>query len=139
MATAIKYFDTAKVGYARLTAANAATDGSGTLVAVTWMNSAPTTDWFVTNIQLAATSATGVGDLADCLVHVFVSDGTNVRLLTTLDAGNPAAGTTALPGFLGNISLGPGFVLPSTVSLQFGLSVAPTAGNLDVVVFAQAA
>ena len=139
MATAIKYFDTAKVAHCRITTGVTATDGSGTETQLTWYNSAPSGDWFPTKIIVTATSATGVGDIADSLLHIFVDDASTPRLIRTVDLGNPAAGTTALSAYQLEINMGPEFVMPSTVLLSFQISVTPTAGNLDIVVFAQAA
>ena len=139
MASSIKYFDTAKIGYARLTTGVTATDGSGANVDITWYNSAPSGDWMLTKITVMSSSATGVGDPADSLIHCWADDATNPRLFRTIDIGNPAAGTTVLPAYNTEINFGPEFIFPSTVLVSFSVSVTPTAGNIDIVVFAQAA
>jgi len=138
MATAIKYFDTAELGFARVTTGVTATDGSGSETAVTWFGGAPTTDWMLVKIIISSTSATGVGDVADSLIHIWVDDATNQRLLRTIDPGNPAAGTTVLSAYQVELSFGPEFIFPGNVTIGFSVSVTPTAGNLDFVVIAQA-
>lgn len=139
MATAIKYFDTAKVGFARVTTGVTATDGSGSSTAVTWSGSAPAGDWMLTRVFITTSSATGVGDLADSLIHIFVDDGSTTRLIRTIDAGNPAAGSTTVSAYQIEVAFGPEFIFPSSVNLEFSVSVTPTAGNVDFVVLAQAA
>ncbi len=139
MAASIKYFDTAKVAYARLTTGVAATDGSGSSTALTWMNTAPSGDWMLVKVVISATNNAGTADLADCLVHMFIDDGSAVRLVRTLDVGNQAAGTTALSAGQWEFTFGPEWVFPNTVLPEFTVSVTPTAGNVDIVVFAQAA
>lgn len=137
MASAPVYFTVAKVGFVRLTTGVTATDGSVSSTAITWSNTAPTADWFISKIVVSSTSATGVGDLADSLLHMFVDDGTTVRLHQSFDLGNPAAGTTAAGAYQNTITIGPEFVFPSTVLPEFTVSVTPTAGNVDLLIYAQ--
>jgi hypothetical protein len=137
MASAPVYFATSKTGYARLTTGVVATDGSGASTGLTWYNTAPSADYMVTRLHVSSTSATGVGDLADSLLNIFVTDGTTERLFRTIDLGNFAAGTTVLPGGQLEIVLGPEFIFPSAVSLKFAISVTPTAGQVDIVAMAQ--
>lgn len=139
MAAAVKYFDSAKIAYGRATTGVTATDGSGTGVTFAWYNTAPAADWMLTKIIFSSTSPTGVGDLADCLIHIFVDDGTTSRLIRTIDVGNPAAGSVSVSAYQIEVNFGPEFVFPSTVMPEFTVSVAPTAGNLDAVLFAQVA
>lgn len=137
MAAQAVYFTAAKVAYCRVTTGVTATDGSGTSIAFTWYNSAPAADYMLTRLIVSSTSATGVGDVADSLIHIFVSDGSTERLIRTFDPGNPVAGTTVLPAFQREFAFGPEFVLPSTVLPRVNVSVTPTAGNLDFVLLAQ--
>jgi hypothetical protein len=139
MAIAVKYFDAAKIAHGRATTGVTATDGSGTGSTFTWYNTAPTGDWILTKIIFTATSATGVGDLADSLIHIFVDDGSTSRIIRTIDVGNPAAGSTTVSAYQIEVNFGLEFVFPSTVLPEFTISVTPTAGNLDAVLFAQAA
>ena len=137
MAAAPVYFTVAKMAHARFTTGVTATDGSGSSTVLSWYNTAPTADWFIAKIVVSSTSATGVGDVADSLLHMFVDDGTTNRLFQTFDLGNPAAGSTTAGGYQNTITIGPEFVFPSTVLPEFTISVTPTAGNIDLVVFAQ--
>ena len=139
MAAAVKYFDAAKIGHCRFTTGITATDGSGASTPITWYNTAPTGDWMLTKVVVSSTSATGVGDLADSLLHIFVDDATTIRLIRTIDLGNPAAGSVTVGAYQIEINFGPDWIFPSTVLPEFAISVTPTAGNVDVVVFAQAA
>lgn len=139
MASAVKYFDTAKMAHGRLTTGVTATDGSGSSTAFTWYNTAPSGDWMLTKIVFSCTSATGVGNMADSLIHIFVDDGSTNRLIRTIDIGDAAVGAVATSAFQIEVNFGPEFVFPSTVLPEFSCSVTPTAGNLDAVLFAQAA
>lgn len=139
MASTITYFGTAKIGHCRITAGVVNTDGSGASTPITWYGSAPSSDWMLVKANVSATSATGAGDLADCLLHMFVDDGATNRLVKTWDLGNPAAGSTITSGYQTEISFGPEWIFTSTVLPEFAVSVTPTAGNLDIVVFTQVA
>jgi len=139
MAAAIKYFDTAKVAHCRVTTGILNTDGAGASTDFTWYNSAPTGDWMPVKMIISSTSATGVGDPADCLIHIFADDATTPRLIRTIDIGNPAAGTSIAPAFQTEVNFGPEFIFPSTMNLSVSVSVTTTAGNLDFVLFVQAA
>lgn len=139
MAAAVKYFDTAKIAHGRATTGVTATDGSGTGSTFTWYNTAPTGDWMLTKIIFSSTSATGVGNPADSLLHIFVDDATTSRIIRTIDLGDPAVGSTTVSGWQLEVNFGPEFIFPSTVLPEFTISVTPTAGNIDAVLFAQAA
>ena len=139
MAAAVKYFDTAKIAHGRQTTGVTATDGSGTGGTFTWSNTAPTGDWMLTKIIFSSTSATGVGNPADSLLHIFVDDNTTSRIIRTVDIGDPAVGSTTVSGWQLEVNFGPEFIFPSTVLPEFTISVTPTAGNIDAVLFAQAA
>lgn len=138
MAAAIEFLDTPKIGYARVTTGVTATDGSGSLTSVTWYGgSAPAGNWMLTKVIALASSATGVGNPADSLLHIFVTDGTTPRRLRTIDIGDPAVGSVSVPEGQWEIDFGHAFIFPSTISLLFGVSVTPTAGNIDCLVIVQ--
>ena len=139
MAATASFLATPKWASTRLTTGVANTDGTGALTTFTWLTSAPSTDWMPVKLIISASSATGVGDLADCLIHIFISDGTNIRRIRTIDPGNPAAGSTTVSEFQMEVNFGPEFVMPSGCTMQVSCSVTPTAGNLDFVLFAQVA
>lgn len=135
MAASIEYFTLPKVAHCRLTTGVAATDGSSAATALTWYNTAPTTSWMLTKIIASATNNAGTANLADSLLHMWVDDGTTMRLIRTLDLADQAVGTTALGAGQWEFTFGPEWVFPSTVLPEFTVSVTPTAGNLDIVVF----
>lgn len=137
MAAAPVYFVTNKYGQCRITTGVAASDGSGASTALTWLGGAPAADYMVTKIIFSASSATGVADLADSLIHIYANDGTNKRRVRTIDIANPAAGSVSVAEFQIEVNFDTAWQLPSGVSLEFAVSVTPTAGNLDVMVFAQ--
>lgn len=137
MASAPVYFTVAKMAHARVTTGVTATDGSSAATAFTWYNTAPTADWMLVKITYAATSATGVGNPADSLIHIFVDDGTTMRCIRTIDIGDPAVGSTTVSEMRGEISFGPEFVFPSSVLPEVTVSVTTTAGNIDFVLWAQ--
>ncbi|MFM2078160.1 MAG: hypothetical protein RJA49_2050 [Actinomycetota bacterium] len=142
MAAAPVYFAVAANFHATFTTGVANTDGSGALTAPTWWNAAgiPATDWMLTKLVISSDSATGVGDLADCLVHVFARDpgaGNAVRLIKTIDPGNPAAGSVTLAGYQLELSFGPEYVFQGGTDLRFSVTVTPTAGNVTIFGYAQ--
>lgn len=139
MATAAKYFDTAKLAHCRLTTGVIATDGTGTPTDFTWYNTAPTGDWMLVKAIISASSATGVGNPADCLITFFVDDATTPRKLRTIDLGDPAVGSTTVGEYQREETFGPEFIFPTTMNLAALVSVTPTAGNIDIVIFVQAA
>lgn len=137
MATSQQYFDLALHGYARITSGVTATDGSGSLTSVTW-NTTPAHDYMLTDLIITASSATGVGNPADCLVQMFLDNGgSNARKFLTVDLGDPAVGSTTVPEYFRAINLGM-LILPAAVVPKFSVSVTPTAGNIDFMLFGQA-
>jgi len=139
VATAPKYFDTAKIAHMRLTTGVTATDGSGTVTDFTWIGGAPSGDWMPVKIIASSSSATGIGDLADCILTIYADDATTIRKIRTVDLGNVGVGTTAVPEGQWEINFGVEFCFPTAINLAATLSVTPTAGNLDLVLLAQAA
>ena len=139
MAASIKYFDTAKIAHARATTGVTATDGSASVSAFTWFNSAPSGDYMWVKAIISATNNAGTADLADCLFNFFVDDGTTSRLIRTIDAGNIATGSATASAGQWEVSFGPEWIFPSTVLPEFAVSVTPTAGNVDVILICQAA
>lgn len=139
MATSVKYFATAKVGHARLTTGVAASDGSGASTPTTWYNSAPAGDYMWVKAIISSTNNLGTSDLADCLLNIFIDDGTTNRLVRTIDFGNISAGSTTTSAGQWEISFGPEWIFPSTVLPEFAVTVTPTAGNVDVVIICQEA
>lgn len=140
MAASIKYFDSAKVGHARITTGVAATDGSGTGSTFAWYGgSAPAGDYMWVRAIVSATSSAGTADLADSLLHFFIDDGTTARLVRTIDFGNQSAGSTTTSAGQWEVTFGPEWIFPSNVLPEVTCSVTPTSGNVDVVLICQAA
>ena len=140
MAASIKYFDTAKIAYARATTGVTATDGSGAASTFSWYGgSAPASDYMWVKAIISATNNAGTADLADCLFNFFVDDGTTSRLIRTIDAGNISVGSATASAGQWEVSFGPEWIFPSTVLPEFAVSVTPTAGNVDVILICQAA
>lgn len=139
MAASIKYFDTAKIAHCRATTGVAATDGSGASSTFTWYNTAPSGDYMWVKAIISATNNAGTADLGDCLFNFFIDDGTTVRLVRTIDAGNQATGSATTSAGQWEVSFGPEWIFPSTVLPEFTVSATPTAGNVDVILICQAA
>lgn len=137
MAAAQQYFDLALYGVVRLTTGVTNTDGTGSPSGVTW-NTTPAHDYMLNELTIAASSATGIGDIADSILTMFLDNGgSTARRFRTWDLGNPAVGTTTSPEGLFTINLGM-LILPSVVVPKFLISVTPTAGNVDVTLLGQA-
>lgn len=150
MSSAPVFLGTFCEGRVAISAANTATDGSGTLQSLTWLGTggtAPGTDWQLNEIWVTETSSGGVGDLADCVLNVYTTDaaGANALLLDTIDLANPAASSTTQGGAGAGVS-GPiaqrvyaSQRFPAGCDLKFTLTVAPTTGAAVVHVFAERA
>ena len=149
MAAAQSFFSTMRNFSVRLTTGVTADDGSSQ-TGVTWFGSTsggsagatPTTDWMLTGLKIVDSSATGVGDLADSMVRMFISDpatGGVTRLIDVIDLGNPSASSTTSKGTNLYIAYGPAWTFGSAAVLSFNLSVTTTAGNVDIIGFAMAA
>ena len=139
MAAAIKYFDTAKVAHCRVTTGVTATDGSGSLTDFTWYNTAPSGDWMPVQCIISSSSSTGVGNPADCVITFYADDATTPRKILTLDIGDQAVGSTTVAEGQWVVNFGPAFTFPTSMNLAVTVSATTTAGNLDFVLFAQAA
>lgn len=81
----------------------------------------------VTEITVKAT-----GDPADSIVLIFVHNGTDYRLIDEFDIGNPAPGSTTAAGYT-ETRFYTGLFLPAaTWKLASGITVATTAGDINV-------
>jgi hypothetical protein len=144
------FAQSAVMGRVSFSVANVATDGSGTLQALTWVGTAgastpPATSWVLKQLWIQETSAAGTADLADCLVQVYTTDsaGSSPMLLDTIDLGNPAA-TSTTTGPAGSAVDGPvkireyfGIIFPPGVDLKITMTVAATSGNATIHVFGE--
>jgi hypothetical protein len=126
VASSPTFASTPVIGKAALSTANANRDGTGTVPSVLTAVAAGT------RIERIAVQATG--DPADSIVTLFLHDGTNFFLWNEIDLGNPAAASTTLSAFHAEIVLRD-VVLPSGWSLRAAITVAPTAGVVNVFAF----
>ena len=149
MASTQSYFSTMRNFYVRLTTGVTADDGSSA-TAATWLDTVsgggggtvPTTDWMLSAIKITDSSATGVGNIADSLLRVFITDpesGGSMRLIDTIDLNDPAASSNTAKGFNVLVPYGPLWTFGANAIISFNISVTPTAGQVDVFGFAQAA
>ena len=129
MAADPKFASVARIGVGAVSVANAGRDGSGTLVLVINGAAAGTK---VFEVRVVAT-----GDPADSIVTLFLKNGANTAtFFDSVDIGNPNAAsvtTTAIDLAIQYRNL----VLPdANWSLQAAITVAPTAGVVNVYAFA---
>jgi hypothetical protein len=72
------------------------------------------------------------GDPADCVILIFIHNGTNYVLYTEIDIGNPAAGSTTVPAYE-ETRYYTGLFLPSaSFKVAAAITVVPTAGSVAV-------
>jgi hypothetical protein len=126
MAQVPAFTSTPRMGIATVSVANAARDGTGTIVDVLTGVAAGTK---VFEVVVKAT-----GDLADSTVTLFISPdgGTTNHIWDEIDVGDPVAGSTTVASYRGNKTWD-NLVLPSaTHRLRAAITVAPTAGTVRV-------
>lgn len=72
------------------------------------------------------------GDPADCIILIFLHNGTNYILYTEIDIGNPAAGSTTVAAYE-ETRYYTGLFLPSASwKIAAAITVVPTAGSVAV-------
>ncbi len=72
-------------------------------------------------------------DPADCIILIFIHNGTDYRLYDEIDIGNPSAGSTTVPAYGPDYRYYTGLFLPSTsFKLAAAITVVPTAGSVMV-------
>lgn len=72
------------------------------------------------------------GDPADCIILIFMHDGTSYKLYDEFDIGNPVAGSTTAAAY-NEVRNYTGVFLPSTSwKIAAAITVVPTAGNVVV-------
>lgn len=126
MASTPAYWSTRRMGRAVLSAATTDKTGATTTNIVDILTGvAAGTE--VTEIKVQAD-----GDPADCIVLIFLHNGTDYRLYDEFDIGNPAAGSTTAAAY-NEVRNYPYLSLPSASwKLAAAITVAPTAGNVNV-------
>lgn len=117
---------------ATVSTANTARDGTGTLVDLTGASwtSAPAAGTKVTSVAVVASA-----DPADSIVNLFIHDGTTSRYFDSFDLGNPAAASATVDTYRASKSYAD-LVLPSGYKLQASITVALTAGVVNVFAMA---
>ncbi len=126
---------------ANLTTANTARDGSGTLSTVVWVGTAgtstpPAVPWILKKMEFIATHSSGAPDLADCVVTLFITDGTTITPWFDIDVGNAAAAsTTATAVPIQSPVVFSDIEFPAGSYPLIGLTVAPATGGLSVVMW----
>ena len=150
MAAAQEFFTKMRMFSVRLTTGIANTDGTGSPSAVVWWSAdgttaagaVPSTDYMLSGFYITSSSATGVGNPADSLIQCYAvnkATSAEVRKVTTVDIGDPPAGTTASPELALYVPMGPQYTFSRNTELQFSISVTPTAGNVDILGYVMAA
>lgn len=113
-----------KIGVASVSTANTGRDGTGTIATVFTAGASGSR---IDEIVLKST-----GDPADSVVTLFLHDGAAFWLFDEVDLGDPAAGSTTVSAYrLGKTY--ENLVLPTGWSLRAAITVAPTAGVVNVV------
>lgn len=125
MATSPAFTATPRIGVGSVSTANSNRDGTGTIVDIITGVAAGTK---INEVIIKST-----GDPADCIVTLFLNDGTTNWLYDEIDLGNPAAGSTTVTAFRTNV-LYDNLILPnSSWKLRAAVTVAPTSGVLNVI------
>lgn len=116
-----------RAAVAAVSTANAAFDGTGTIVDIMTGVAAGTK---ITEVAVQTT-----GDPADSMVTVFLHNGTSYFLFDVYDIGNPAAQSTTVAGLRFSKRYD-NLVLPSASwKLAAAITVALTAGVMNVFAF----
>lgn len=127
MAVAPAFTATPRIGAISVSTANTARDGTGTIATVITGVAAGTR---IERVRIAATA-----DPADSIVNLFLHDGTNFWFFDSFDIGNPAAASTTADPFVGEKTYN-NLILPSASwSLRASITVALTAGVVNVFAF----
>ena len=129
MAVAPAFTATGRIGVTALTTSQVTTarDGTGTLGTVITGIAAGTR---IERIRIVATA-----DPADSIVNIFLHDGTTAWFYDSFDIGNPAAASTSMDAAIFEKAY-QNLILPSASwTVKAALTVAPTAGNVNVYAF----
>lgn len=124
MATTPQFTTLARIGAVTVSTANTGRDGTGTVATVLTAGASGTR---VEEVILKAT-----GDPADSIVTLFLHDGTTFFLFDEFDLGNPAAASATVTGYRLSRTYD-NLVLPTSWSLRAAITVALTAGVINVI------
>jgi hypothetical protein len=128
MAAAPSFTSTPRIGIGQVSTANTNRDGTGTIVDV--LSAVGVT----AGVKVFEVVVKSQGDPADSVVTLFLHDGTNYRLFDEIDLGDPAAASTTVVGYRLSTSYSY-LVLPDGWKLCAAITVAPTAGVVNVIAF----
>ena len=106
-----------------MSTANTARDGTGTIVTIFTAGSNGSR---INTIVVKATD-----NPADCTITFFLHDGSNYHIYDEWDIGDPAVGSATVVSYRETRSY-QNLVLPTGWTLRAAVTVAPTAGNLQV-------
>lgn len=81
----------------------------------------------ITEIQVKAD-----GNPADCIILIFVHNGTNYILYSEIDIGDPAAGSTTIPAYEETRYYTGLFLPTASFKIAAAITVVPTAGSVNV-------
>ena len=124
MASTPNFTGTPRIGVASVSTANTNRDGTGTIVDIITGVAAGTK---INEVVIKST-----GNPADSIVTLFVYDGTTSWLFDEVDLGDPAAASATVTGYRINVFYD-NLILPSSShKLQAAITVAPTAGVVNV-------
>lgn len=126
MASTPAYWSNRRMGRAVLSAAT--TDKTG----ATTTNIVDILTGVAAGTEVVECTVKADGDPADCIVLIFIHNGTDYRLYTEIDIGNPAAGSTTVAAYE-ETRYWTGVFLPSTSwKIAAAITAVPTAGNVVV-------
>ena len=125
MAAAPAFAATPRIGATTVSTANTNRDGTGTIATVITGVTAGTK---INEVVLKATD-----NPADSVVCLFLYDGSTYSLFDEIDIGDPAAASTTVTGYRTSVRYD-NLILPSSSwSLRASITVAPTAGVVNVI------
>lgn len=127
MAGSPAFYATPRAAVAAVSTANTARDGSGTIVDILTGGSSGT---IIDEIVVKTT-----GDPADSIVTIFIHNGTSYFLFDEFDLGNPAAASTTVTGYREARTYENLRLPSSSFKLAAAITVALTAGVMNVWAF----
>lgn len=72
------------------------------------------------------------GDPADCVILIFIHNGTNYKLYEEIDIGNPAAGSATSPAYYETRYYTGLFLEDASMKVAAAITAVPTAGSVNV-------
>lgn len=126
MASTPAYWSNRRMGRAVLSAAT--TDKTG----ATTTNIIDILTGVAAGTEVAEITVKADGDPADCIVLVFVHNGTDYRLYDEFDIGNPAAGSNTVGTYQETRQYSNLFLPSASWKLAAAITAVPTAGSVNV-------